>query len=72
VLAEAEACAIPKKGPKPKASQAKPVAPFDKNIGVASANAFDRETGAGVSGTAIKTYRAYARSISPQPRIKIP
>ena len=56
-LSEAEACAIPKKGPRPKARQAKPVAPFDSDIGKASANAFDRETGAGISGTAIKTYR---------------
>ena len=47
----------PERGPRPKARQAKPVAPFDKDIGKASANAFDRETGAPVSSTAIRTYR---------------
>jgi hypothetical protein len=57
-LSEAEACAVPKKGPRPKARQTKPVAPFDKDMGRASINAFDRETGAPLStSTTIKTYR---------------
>lgn len=56
-LSEAGACAIPKKGPRPKVHQAKPVAPFDTDIAKASANAFDRETSAPVSSAAIRTYR---------------
>jgi hypothetical protein len=56
-LSETDACAIPKKGPRPRIHQARPVAPFDKDIGKASANVFDRETGSQVSSTAIRTYR---------------
>jgi hypothetical protein len=56
-LSEAEASAIPKKGPRPKVRPAKPVAPFDNDIERASRNAFDREMRAAVSATAIKTYR---------------
>jgi hypothetical protein len=56
-LSETDACAVPKKGPRPRGHQARPVAPFDKDIGKASANAFDRETGSQVSSTTIRTYR---------------
>lgn len=46
-----------KKGRRRKHHQAKPVAPFDKDIGKASRNAFDRETGDMVPSGDLKTYR---------------
>jgi hypothetical protein len=55
-LSEVEECAVVKKGRRRKHHQAKPVAPFDKDIGKASRNAFDRETGDMVPSEMLKTY----------------
>ena len=46
-----------KRGRRPKRRQAKPVAPFDKDIGKASRNVFDREKGGMVPSADLKTYR---------------
>jgi hypothetical protein len=46
-----------KKGRRRKHHQAKPVAPFDKDIGKASCSAFDRQTGDMVPSKKLKTYR---------------
>jgi hypothetical protein len=46
-----------KKGRTRKQRQVKPVAPFDKDIGKASQNAFDRETGKMVPAEDLKSYR---------------
>jgi hypothetical protein len=47
----------PKRGRKPKIRTPKPIAPFDKDVSKASANAFDRETGEPIARSEIKTYR---------------
>ena len=47
----------PKRGRRPKIRTPKPIAPFDKDISKASANAFDRETGERISSEQLKTYR---------------
>ena len=55
-LSAVEECAVAKKGRR-KLNQAKPVAPFDKDIIKTSRNAFDRETRDTVSSEELKTYR---------------
>jgi len=56
-LAAAEECADMNRGRRPKPRQAKPVAPFDKDIGKASRNVFDREKGGMVPSGDLKIYR---------------
>jgi hypothetical protein len=56
-LSAVEECAVAKKGARRKLNQAKPVAPFDKDIIKASRNAFDRVTRDTVSSEELKTYR---------------
>jgi hypothetical protein len=46
-----------KRGRKPAAPPAKPIAPFDSDFDKASAAAFDRETGEAISPAALKSYR---------------
>jgi hypothetical protein len=57
-----------KKGPRPKATPQRPVAPYSRNIGQAAKSCFDRETGKPVDASLIKTYRmALARyPVSPE------
>jgi hypothetical protein len=54
---KAEVSNLPKRGRRPKSRQAKPVAPFSKDIRAASREAFDRETGEAVSSETLRTYR---------------
>jgi hypothetical protein len=56
-LSTAEESTDVKRGRRPKRRQAKPVAPFDKDVGKASRNVFDREKGGMVPSGDLKTYR---------------
>jgi hypothetical protein len=56
-LSTAEESTEVKRGRRPKRRQVKPVAPFDKDIGKASRNVFDREEGGMVPSGDLKTYR---------------
>jgi hypothetical protein len=57
-----------KKGPRPKASPLRPIAPYSRDIGQAAKSCFDRETGKAIDPSLIKTYRmALARyHLSPE------
>lgn len=57
ILSDLEATAVRKKGPKPEIRQAKPVAPYDKDMRAASRRAFDREAGKPVPPETLKSYR---------------
>lgn len=59
-----------KRGRRPAARFAKPIAPFDGDIAKASAAAFDRETGEAISPTALKSYRLALAQYHLQPESK--
>jgi len=56
-LSEGEANAVARKGRRPKARDAKPIANFNKDVVKASRDVFDRETGKPISSEHLKTYR---------------
>jgi hypothetical protein len=59
-----------KKGPRPKATPLRPIAPYSRNIGQAAKSCFDREAGNAIDPSLIKTYRmALSRyHLSPEPK----
>jgi hypothetical protein len=56
-LPTAEESAVIKRGRRPKRHQVKPIAPFDKDVGKASPNVFDRKKGGMVPSSDLKTCR---------------
>src|SRR5262249_28533707 len=59
-----------KRGPRPKATPLRPIAPYSRNIGQAAKSCLDRETGNEIDPPLIKTYRmALSRyHLSPEPK----